>query len=215
MANKTGLMKISLAGGILEADAKTGRIDLNVLEKIGNEFNNINNKDEKGYKRLSHWSENTATKEYISYVETQNLQTGIPVWEKTGRGRNTKTWASLHIAIDFAMWISPKFKYEVVNTFINDRILGRRMEGLELYKELMDDITRLPDYSKAKDHQRAGHIIREGIAVGGQGWDSPEQGADEQLSRIEIMKEMKTLIKHGTVNNIFELGEKFGVKLYK
>jgi hypothetical protein len=48
--------------------------------------------------------------------------------------------------IDFAMWINPKFKYEVIK-FVYDRLIQYRNDAGDAYKEMAKAIAKIVDKS--------------------------------------------------------------------
>lgn len=191
---RTGLMEIGFTNGVVVADAKTGMVNLNSLVVVGNMYSGTD-------RRLDNWLRLDSTKEFIDIVKSKYLESEVI---KTTRGRyNGGTWANIHIAIDLAMWLNPEFKYEVIDTFVNKKILDLRLLGLDSFKKLND---------KVKDMlgDRAGsyHYIRVAEAVNKRvngefikGWDNVNADADKQALRTRVIDFTCSAIDMGFVNS--------------
>jgi len=214
MAKKTGLMEISLGNGIVKADAKTGMVDMKSMEKVGNMFLGLVEGDE-GYRQLKHYKETKQFKELIVKLE-EKLIVGKPtiensVYFSTGRGRYAKQWANLIVAIDFAMWLNVDFKIEVIETFINKKILDFRLLGIDHFKELNQKIDTLTDrvgkdnkgcyiqISKAINIRCNGELVK--------GWDYAHADAEIQKLRDEILDMSKKLIDMKMIKTYSQLKE--------
>lgn len=206
--NKTGMMEIALGNGIIEADAKTGMINLKSLEKVGNMFNGLSTEKDEGYKRLRDYLINKDTLKFIEVCNSKNLIAGIPAIETTGKNRYKKTWGNLYIAIDLAMWMSPEFKYEVIDIFINKKILDFRILGIDYHKELNDSIDKLPDrIIKNKSNKgcyiNAAKLINEKCNGGKfvQGWDVSTATPEIQKYRSELIDFLVKAINMGMITS--------------
>lgn len=73
--------------------------------------------------------------QFVTYVEKKGRFT------KTGRTKD-ETWMHPLLFIDFAMWINPEFKYDVLK-FVSDQMLQYRNEAGEAYKVLVKAVSTL------------------------------------------------------------------------
>lgn len=87
------------------------------------------NKDNKSKKEVTKFFERKETKEFLDamldtdeFDNTQNL-----AYLKT-RGKNGGTWMHPYLFIDFAMWLNPKFKLEVIK-FVYDQLIETRHDA--------------------------------------------------------------------------------------
>lgn len=93
-----------------------------------------NNKNNSG-KKLDHYFENKTTEEFINtIVSRENLNTRNSVYLKR-RGINGGTWMSPMLFIDYAMWINPEFKYDVLK-FVYDELIKQRNDAGDAYREM-------------------------------------------------------------------------------
>ena len=85
------------------------------------------------------------TNEFINtIVQKENLDTPKLVYVKSraSRGCNSGTWMHPLLFIDFAMWINPEFKYEVLK-FVYDQLIEFRNEAGNTYIKMCEQIARL------------------------------------------------------------------------
>ena len=81
---------------------------------------------------MSAWIQRQDVVEYIAYL-TNKL--GKPAIERR-KGKGGGTYAHLKIMVDAASQLSPQFKDEVYDTFIQQRILAHRDESGENFKDM-------------------------------------------------------------------------------
>lgn len=122
------------------------------------------------HKRVDHWKENASTKEFIKVVENllnpeidENLNTRnsgvkfIPAI-KAKRGRHHGgIYAHKYIAMEFAMWLSPEFKLEVMQAYEHgiERKESwdiQRIMAANGYKFLVESVSEnlVPEFEKNK-----------------------------------------------------------------
>lgn len=106
-------------------------------------------------KVIGHYFENDATKEFINTilskefhdtrnsddVDTQHIKK-IYVKQRGGIGGGGSTWMHPLLFIDFAMWINPSFKYDVLK-FVYDQLIQFRIEAGDTYREMAAEIARI------------------------------------------------------------------------
>lgn len=94
-------------------------------------------------KEIGDYFDNNSSKEFIqTIIERENLNKGNSPYLKT-RGRyNGGTWMHPLLFIDFAMWINPSFKYDVLK-FVYDELIKFRNEAGDAYKELASAIVKI------------------------------------------------------------------------
>jgi hypothetical protein len=100
-----------------------------------------NSKD--GYSRLLQFSENQRDTECENpklLVETEDGNIGIrkKAFEKR-RGRNGGTWMHPYLFIDFAMWLSPEFKYRAIK-WVYDNLIELRTESGDYFKKMSSEL---------------------------------------------------------------------------
>lgn len=116
---------------------KDGFFNATSLAKQWNKTNN-QRKEVTDFLRLN------STKEYIQAIENETdiLNTGNPVF-KMGRGKYSGgTWMHPYLFIDFAMWLNPTFKLQVIKFVYDEMIKFRNLAG-DSYKELCSAVSKL------------------------------------------------------------------------
>ncbi len=83
--------------------------------------------------QLNNFLQSQSTKDFIEVCERK---TGKPCIEVTGRGKNGRTWASIHMMIYAAEYLSTEFHFEVIDAFINNKILEWRDVSGDEFKAL-------------------------------------------------------------------------------
>lgn len=105
---------------------------------LATEYNKINGTT----KEVKHFLENKATDDYICTIMSRESK-GRDSVLLTSRGRrNGGTWMHPMLFIDFAMWLNPEFKYEVIK-FVRDKMLDYRDKSADYYKELASAVKGL------------------------------------------------------------------------
>lgn len=86
-------------------------------------------------KDLDKYIQNKSTEEYINIIMSKEVKNKKAV-VCTSRGRHHGgTWMHPMLFLDFAMWLNPEFKYDVVK-FVQDKMLYYRDKSAEYYKTL-------------------------------------------------------------------------------
>lgn len=96
------------------------------------------NENSKSERKLDNYFGSDKSKEFIStIIERENLHTPKMVYvkSKASRGDNAGTWMHPMLFIDFAMWINPSFKYDVLKFVYYEMIKYRNMAG-DAYSKL-------------------------------------------------------------------------------
>lgn len=102
-------------------------------------------------KQIAHYFEINATKEFIETIRRREFPDngktfsadykGIYVKTKGGKDRGS-TWMHPILFIDFAMWINPEFKYDVIK-FVYDELIKYRHEAGDAYKEMSGAVAKI------------------------------------------------------------------------
>lgn len=95
-------------------------------------------------KQVAHYFELSATQEFVSTImQRENLKERKSVFI-IGRGKGGGTWMHPLLFIDFAMWINPSYRYDVLR-FVFDQMLKFRNDAGEAYKEMSAAIATIVD----------------------------------------------------------------------
>lgn len=103
-----------------------------------------------------------STSELVKIImEREDLHTQDSTYVKSraSRGDNAGTWMHPVLFIDFAMWINPSFKYDVIKFVYDDMIRYRNLAG-DSYKELASAIPKIvPKIFIPKAMQKVGEAL--------------------------------------------------------
>lgn len=83
-------------------------------------------------KEVNDYFDLSSTKEFIyTIMERENYDTGNYPYHKSraNKGDNAGTWMHPLLFIDFAMWINPSFKYDVLKFVYDEMIKFRNLAG--------------------------------------------------------------------------------------
>lgn len=115
-------------------------------------------------------------------VSDDNQSVTKPIIEAKKGGKEQGTWMHPYMFIDFAMWLSPEFKYNTIQ-WVNDNLIKRRIESGDNYLAMCAAYSRryremFGDAAPAQSYQREAERIREIIGIG----DKPiNQWTEDQL----------------------------------
>jgi len=116
-------------------------------------------------KDIGHFFENNATNELVeAIILEEDFNSRNSVYLKSA-GRYGGTWMHPYLFIDFAMWLNPKFKLQVIK-FVHDQLINLRHQSGDNYKQLCTSLSRFEgvDFSEVgkmlnyvvfKDHEKS------------------------------------------------------------
>lgn len=119
---------------------KDGMFNATTLLKQWNKFSGQK-------KEVTKFFELDNTKEFINVLMgEENLHTYnlAYVKSKASRGENAGTWMHPYLFIKFAMWINPKFEYQVIK-FVHDQLIEFRHSAGDLYIGLSSSASKFSD----------------------------------------------------------------------
>lgn len=129
--------------GVFDVNQRTkdGMFNANSLLKQWNVAN-----DSK--KEIKDYFENKSTQEFIDVLKNDESTIGgiVPmIKSRASKGENAGTWMHPYLFIDFAMWINPKFKFEVIK-FVYDELIKYRNDAGDNYVSLSASGVKLKGY---------------------------------------------------------------------
>ena len=102
-------------------------------------------------KDLDDYLNNKSTQEFVSTIIQKETLSGKNGVITSSKGRyNGGTWMHPMLFIDFAMWLNPSFKYEVIR-FVSDELILLRDQAGENYKKLSAAVATVIDKNKMQD----------------------------------------------------------------
>lgn len=145
------------------------------------------------------------SKEFISTImERENLHTPklVYVKSKASRGENAGTWMHPLLFIDFAMWINPSFKYDVLK-FVYDEMIKYRNEAGDAYTRLGSAVAKIVQKDfMPKAMQKIGEALN-WIVFNEHERNIRNQYGDENKQRelYELEKKVADLINEGFIKS--------------
>ena len=138
-------------------------------------------------------------------IAKENLNTPKLVYLKR-RGKNGGTWMHPLLFIDFAMWINPEFKYDVLK-FVYDELIKYRNEAGNSYRNMCE---RIAQVSKKGDIPKNISSIAKAINIVVYGVHEKQmrnkQAEESSMRELVKLQEMITeLIDNGYVNTYEEI----------
>jgi hypothetical protein len=125
-------------GGSIRQNHKTAWFNATDLNKIANEYRaQIGLKP----KHIADYLKTDSTREFIKEILDRE---DISKAYETKKGKSGGTWVHPLILIDFAMWLSPEFKYEAMK-WLEDRLIKNRDLSGDSYKKLASYLSKRED----------------------------------------------------------------------
>lgn len=164
---------------------KDGYFDANEL------LSQWNSKKGNTRKQMLDFKKSKATTEFLSVLNeeiAQSENSDMAIIEK--KGRNTKTgrskdeiWMHPYLFIDFAMWLNPKFKLQVIK-FVYDQLIQQRHLAGDNYKTLSSSLVKLKGYSFSEVATALQWIV-----YGKTGKNLRQTATEEQLAELAAIQE--------------------------
>jgi len=215
------LMTVAFEEGSIEFEHLTGMGNLTQLFTLGNKYRALNNNKAVNFTLFMN---SKATKEFIKIIADRQYKKESDVVKHNGRkGKNSKTFADLHFLIYVASELDMNFKYEIIDTFIKNRVLEVRDDGGNDFKELNYHINNLPDrmgrnntgvfVTVAKSlrskifRQSELECLENEFPKKTNIWNTSLATSYHQDKRVEYEKELSILIKRGYVTTYEQLKE--------
>ena len=147
-------------------------------------------------KKMIHYTENASTQEFLKalMVDVNSKERNSVLIQS--RGKNGGTWMHPYLFIDFAMWLNPAFKLQVIK-FVYDQLIEDRKLAGDHYNKLCSLLARFQD----TDYREVGKILN--LVVFNEHKSerrnsaTPEQQADLQ----QFTRDLCNYIELGFINN--------------
>lgn len=193
------LMSIAFQGGDVEVFHKTAMGNLTQLWNVGNKL-----RDKPA--NLSKFLSSESTKRFMAIVEDK---TGGKCFEITGAGNKKRTWGNIHLMVYAAEYLSPDFHFEVIDTFINGKILDYRDESGDEFKAMTAAIDNYLPMREGKDNKgvmiqiskRIKHKVNPELLS----WNSAD--ADDLRHRLKLEEKIVSILELGVVRDYDHLKE--------
>lgn len=163
----------------------------------------------KSDKRMNDFIDSKSTKEFIQALKQNAEKTALPENQIVAKQKGIKggTWMHPYLFIDFAMWINPTFKVQVLK-FVYDELIKYRNEAGDAYREMSEAVAKI-----SKKGETAQNIAKVAEAVNyiacGQHYKMIRNSADEAQMKeyVRIEKDIAMLINKrfiGSFNSLME-----------
>jgi hypothetical protein len=174
-------------------------------------------------KQIVHYFDNSSTHEFIEALKVDEIQKrksvdGIlsAIYEKKRGGlAKGSTWMSPLLFIDFAMWLNPSFKVQVLK-FVYDELIKHRNEAGDAYREMCESVASI-----SKKGEVPVNIAKVAEAINYVVMNKHEQmirntANESQMKKyVEIEKEISLVVKRGFIKSISELIEYLRIEYRK
>lgn len=187
----------------------------NVLQRTSDGFFNATallkqwNGQSKSERKMDNYFNIKGTNEFVGTImERENLHTPKLVYVKSraSRGSNAGTWMHPLLFIDFAMWINPEFKYDVLK-FVYDQLIQYRNEAGDTYKEMATQIASISKSQNVTINIRNVATALNHIVYGRHEKELRNKSAEEQSMRelLKLQTKVSELIKDGFIRSYEQL----------
>jgi hypothetical protein len=194
------VMTVAFEHGTLSIEHKTAMGNLADVFAIGNKHRILAGKYQAN---LTHFCNAVGTQEFISSVAKRLNVDKSALLYTVGKGKNSRVVANIFIIIYAAEYLSPDFHVEVIDTFINSKLLSWRDESGDNFKALNEEIKVAAEGLLGKPaHQ--GHFITLAKVVNSRVGDKIDwnTASSEQLQeRNRIETGLSTSIRMGFIKD--------------
>ena len=191
------LMSVAFSEGTVNVFHNTAMGDLTQLWKVGT-IMRVNNG--MAVPQLNNFLQSQSTKDFIEVCERK---TGKPCIEVTGRGKNGRTWASIHMMIYAAEYLSTEFHFEVIDAFINNKILEWRDVSGDEFKALNIAIDNYLPNREEKSNKgiyiNVARMLLKKVNPALSSWN--DASADELRDRASIENKLVTTLQLGLIKD--------------
>lgn len=180
---------------------KDGMFNATLLLKQWNEQSMSNRK-------MDNYFNSEKTKEFISTIqERESLDTPklVYVKSKASRGSNVGTWMHPLLFIDFAMWINPKFKYDVLK-FVSDQMIKYRNEAGDAYRDLPSAVQKIAGKNMQEAMKKTAKAINYVVFGSHEQMIRNKQGDDKkQYELFALERKLADLINDDFIGDVDSL----------
>ena len=190
-------MTVSFKQGDLEIGHKTHMGSLNDMFRMGNVYRYALKQSQL---RMEAWLSMESTKEYITLVAKQLGRDSVI----TKKGKGGFTQAHLYILLDAAMYLSSELKYEVIEMFVNDKLLEWRDRSGDNFIDLNAQVALSAEEVFGKPAHTGHYVqiaknIKERVKPHNESWNSAKPLQLVERARIE--EALSTCLRAGLVTD--------------
>ncbi len=162
-------------------------------------------------RKMDNYFQSEKTKEFINTIMArENLHTPKLVYVKSraSRGDSAGTWMHPMLFIDFAMWLNPAFKYDVLR-FVYDQMIAYRNEAGDAYRELSPAVAKIvaPNFMQTAMRQLA-QAINYCVFNEHETAIRNKRGEESKMRRLfELERKVASLIDEGFITKFGDVVE--------
>lgn len=151
-------------------------------------------------KELDDFFFNQSTKEFLEILENELSTNGGNCPYLRTRGKLGGTWMHPYLFIDFAMWINPKFKLDVIR-FVYDQLIQFRHQAGDNYKGLTGALSRFENVNYPQVAKGLNYIV-----FGKHEPDLRQHATESQLKELtDLQQKLAFAIDMGYIRTFEEL----------
>ena len=194
--NTNQIMTVAFQHGTMSIEHKTAMGNLADVFSIGNRYRILSGKSPAN---ITLFCSNSSTQEFLDSVAKRLNVDKSTLLYTVGRGKNSRVVANIFLIIYAAEYLSPDFHVEVIDTFINSKLLSWRDDSGDHFKGLNEEIKSAAENMFGKPaHQ--GHFITMAKIINARIGDSIDWNtatAEQLKERDRIEVGLCTIIKLG------------------
>lgn len=157
----------------------------------------------KSDKRMNDFIDSKSTKEFIQALKQNAEISALTENQVIAKQRGVKggTWMHPYLFIDFAMWINPTFKVQVLK-FVYDELIKYRNEAGDAYREMSEAVAKLSKKGEtAQNIAKVAEAINY-IALNDHAKMIRNKADESQMKEyVRIEKEIAMLVTRGFIKN--------------
>lgn len=205
------LLNATIGLEVIRVWHKTQMVSLTDLFRAGNAYRVLNGVNPANQNLFVN---SVSTQEFIRVITKRLGVANDAVYKRIGKGKNSETFVSLHLAVYAAEYLSPEFHFEVIDAFINGKLCEYRDLGGDAFKDLNSVVSASAIHVLGRPSHN-GHyitlakIIKSRVNPDGDEWDSAT--ALQLKYRYEIERDLCKFLAMGVVRDwehLKELAEK-------
>jgi hypothetical protein len=193
-------MTLTFDSGTLDVYHRSKRGSLTDVFNIGNKMRVLAGVSSAN---MSLFINSEKTKAYISMICKKEGLSRQDVIMQQGRGKASRTEAHIHLLIYAAEYLSTEFHYEVIETFINSKILELRDESGDQFKALNMAIDRHLGGRVGKDNKglfiHVAKALKEKINPADGNWNLAT--AEQLRERVTVERRLVDYLEMGFIKD--------------
>lgn len=194
------VMSVAFTNGSISIEHKTSMGNLADVFAVGNKYRIA---EGKAPANITHFVRSGTTQEFLESVSKRLSVPKEDLLYTKGKGKASRIIANIFLIVYAAEYLSSDFHVEVIDTFINSKILTWRDAGGDAFKELNSELASHAEGVLGKPAHN-GHFITlakvvNARVVNGGSWNEASAAQLQERERIETA--LITVLKLGLVKD--------------